>query len=255
MKTKYVVAALAVLAVVVIVAAGAQTGTLGAVPPKTRTPVNTITPVSTKTVVAPAATNTPARTGELTYGRVNVDSYNANPALEVNQRHTGNIAVFEDAGTAVLTLADGGNLTWAADTGTDLLNLTTGNLKVGNGTPGVTLGGEDAYVEGTFEVDGAADLASTLTLGAATLITATNGAAFAPLAVFQPLTAAGTVTPTITIPAAGRVVCLYNTSAQTINIADTGNQVLAGAWAAGQYDTLCVYSDGTRAIEIFRSNN
>lgn len=37
---------------------------------------------------------------------------------------------------------------------TDLVNILSGNLKVGNGTPGVTLNGEDAYVEGTFELDG-----------------------------------------------------------------------------------------------------
>lgn len=55
------------------------------------------------------------------------------------------------------------NLTTA---GTDNV---TGNLKVGNGTPSTTLNGEDAYVEGTFEVDGAlnfdgaADFASTIT--------------------------------------------------------------------------------------------
>ena len=32
---------------------------------------------------------------------------------------------------------------------------TTGDLTVGNGTPGVTQDGEDAYIEGTLEVDGA----------------------------------------------------------------------------------------------------
>jgi hypothetical protein len=37
---------------------------------------------------------------------------------------------------------------------TGYLNILTGNLKVGNGTPTTTLNGEDAYVEGTFEVDG-----------------------------------------------------------------------------------------------------
>jgi hypothetical protein len=33
-------------------------------------------------------------------------------------------------------------------------NILTGNLKVGDGTPDVTLNGEDAYVNGTLEVDG-----------------------------------------------------------------------------------------------------
>jgi cytoskeletal protein CcmA (bactofilin family) len=36
--------------------------------------------------------------------------------------------------------------------------VSNGNLKVGNGTPDTTLNGEDAYVEGTFEGDGNANL-------------------------------------------------------------------------------------------------
>lgn len=56
--------------------------------------------------------------------------------------------------TVVLSKVDAGYLTATTDA-TDGLNILTGNLKVGNGTPGVTLNGEDAYVEGTFEVDGA----------------------------------------------------------------------------------------------------
>lgn len=95
----------------------------------------------------------------------------------------------------------------------------------------------------------------TMILTAGTAITVTNGVAFAPTAAFQPIQAAGTVTPTITIPAAGRFTCIYNVSAQTINIADSGNQVLSAAWAAGQYDMLCGYSDGTRFIETDRSDN
>lgn len=36
----------------------------------------------------------------------------------------------------------------------DGFQILTGNLKVGNGTPGQTINGEDAYVEGLLEVDG-----------------------------------------------------------------------------------------------------
>jgi len=52
-------------------------------------------------------------------------------------------------------IAVSGDLTSGDDTvvGDDI--TVAGDLKVGNGTPGVTLNGEDAYVEGTFEVDGA----------------------------------------------------------------------------------------------------
>lgn len=56
--------------------------------------------------------------------------------------------------TATFSKADADFLSLTTDA-TDGLNILTGNLKVGNGTPGVTLNGEDAYVEGTFEVDGA----------------------------------------------------------------------------------------------------
>ena len=62
---------------------------------------------------------------------------------------------------------------------TGLFNVTVGNLKVGNGTPSLTLGGEDAYVEGTFEVDGAVrlDNASLTLRGIAYTIPAADGAA------------------------------------------------------------------------------
>jgi len=88
-----------------------------------------------------------------------------------------------------------------------------------------------------------------------TTATVTNGAAFAIAGSWQPITAAGAVTPTITIPAAGIVACIENTAAQTITIADSGNQVLTAVFAMGQYDVLCGYSDGTRFIETSRANN
>ena len=43
---------------------------------------------------------------------------------------------------------------------------TTGNLTVGDGTPTVTMDGEDSYVEGTFEVDGASRFDGAVTVGA-----------------------------------------------------------------------------------------
>jgi len=51
--------------------------------------------------------------------------------------------------------------------------IKDGGIKVGDGTPTVTQNGEDAYIEGTLEVDGAVRLDSTLTLsGVATLTSA-----------------------------------------------------------------------------------
>lgn len=45
----------------------------------------------------------------------------------------------------------------------------TGNLKVGDGTPTVSLNGEDAYIEGTLEVGAAIKASSGITLGTSTL--------------------------------------------------------------------------------------
>jgi hypothetical protein len=68
-------------------------------------------------------------------------------------------------GAGTLSLASGGmtlasgdlNLTTGDATLTaGDLDVTAGNLSIGNGTPGVTLDGEDAYIEGTLEVDGLA---------------------------------------------------------------------------------------------------
>ncbi len=44
-------------------------------------------------------------------------------------------------------------------TGNGLVNILTGSLKVGDGSPTITLDGEDAYIEGSLEVDGAVNLA------------------------------------------------------------------------------------------------
>ncbi|MCA9385641.1 hypothetical protein KC717_03260 [Candidatus Dojkabacteria bacterium] len=73
----------------------------------------------------------------------------------------------DDNGTNRFTIGDSGALAWLGGSGvnatlttgsaTDLVNILTGNLKVGDGSPSVALNGEDAYIEGTFEVDGTSD--------------------------------------------------------------------------------------------------
>lgn len=113
----------------------------------------------------------------------------------------------------------------------------------------------DTALGGALDVDGATTLAGMTYLTAGTGITVTNGAAFTATASIQPIRAATAVTPTITIPAAGARVCLYNTSANAITIADTGNQVLSGNVVLGQYDWLCLWSDGTRVMQTSTANN
>lgn len=88
-----------------------------------------------------------------------IDSNHTDAILNADQDGTGSIANFSDSGTNEYTF----DLT--AATFVNQLNLSD-DLKIGNGTPGVTLNGEDAYVEGTFEVDGAAQFDGTVTFNA-----------------------------------------------------------------------------------------
>lgn len=65
-----------------------------------------------------------------------------------------------------------GNLSVTANVGTSDFQIFTGNLKVGNGSESVTLNGEDAYIEGTFENAGGATFTGNTTFtGAANLFT------------------------------------------------------------------------------------
>jgi len=65
-----------------------------------------------------------------------------------------------------LTTTTSGNITATTAAGTGLFNILGGNLKVGNGTPGVSLNAEDAYIEGTLEVDGAVTFDGNLDINA-----------------------------------------------------------------------------------------
>lgn len=126
-------------------------------------------------------------------------------------------------------------------TGTDMATISNAGL--------MTLAG------GLVISDGDATIADDLKITKQTAITVTNGAAFTVTGTYQPIAAAGAVTPTITMGAAGDVVMIVNTSAQTITIADTSTTMLSAAWAGTQYDTLTLLCDGTNWLEISRSAN
>ena len=68
------------------------------------------------------------------------------------QDATDETAIFEKEDAEVLTLTT---------TAGDGLEIRTGNLFVGNGTPGETVNGEDLYVEGLSEFDGTANFDGT----------------------------------------------------------------------------------------------
>ena len=88
-----------------------------------------------------------------------------------------------------------------------------------------------------------------------TTLTVTDTDAIDPYGTFQPLTAVGTSTCSITIGSGGDFLYLVNTSAQSIIITDQTTVALAGNCTLGQYDSLYLICDGTRWVELGRSNN
>lgn len=105
--------------------------------------------------------------------------------------------------------------------------------------------------------DGDITLADDFIIEAQTAISVTDGSTITPTGTYQQLESAAEVTGTLTTSGltTGTTYEFIVTSNTTINIADTGVQRLAGAWAGGQYDVLAVRWDGTNWIERYRSDN
>lgn len=100
-----------------------------------------------------------------------------------------------------------------------------------------------------------ADFAQATAQGA---LTVTDGGTITATGSYQPLTAAGAVGATLggcAASNAGQVTTFINAGGQTITITDTGTTVLGGNAALGQYDTLVVWCDGTRQIQIAKADN
>lgn len=68
----------------------------------------------------------------------------------------GSDLIIDADADSILDETSDDNIRMTLGAATGLFSVLTGNMKVGNGTPGVAQDGEDAYVEGTLEVDGAA---------------------------------------------------------------------------------------------------
>ncbi len=154
--------------------------------------------------------------------------------LRVNNLES--LVTFRSTGSAVINAA-------TIDTGT-VTDLTSSLITV------------DSLMATSAAMDTVVMVETTIQPG--TTITATDAATITLSAAFQPLVAAGTVTPVLAAPStAGQRVTLINTSAQTINLADSGTARLSAAWAAGQYDTLTLMAPPDLAawVEVARSNN
>ena len=152
--------------------------------------------------------------------------------------------------TGATTLGGALDVTGAATVGGNAVVTGTSTLVGQVNTTGDAVIGDDLTVTDDTRLGGLFSIAAEVA------ISVTNGGAFTPTGTYQPLTSGGTVTPTITAGAqTGRLVTLINTSATTINLADSGTLKLSAAAALGQYDVLQLISDGTNWIELGRSNN
>lgn len=79
---------------------------------------------------------------------------------------------------------------------------------------------------------------------------------FAPNGFNQPIIAqTATAVVSFTVPSSPGIYVITNVGGANITLDDAGNTVMAGDFAMGQYDAAWFYSDGTRMIELGRSNN
>jgi hypothetical protein len=120
-----------------------------------------------RTYTLPNETGTICTTGSVCSGyQASLGYTAANVSLSNLSSVNINTALNATAGNLALQTTTSGNITLTTAVSGGLVNILTGNLKVGSGTPGLTLNGDDAYISGTLEADGNVDLGGTLTLGA-----------------------------------------------------------------------------------------
>lgn len=136
------------------------------------------------------------------------------------------------------------------------VDIATGNLKVGNGTPTFTQDGEDAYIEGTLE------LAENLVMGAQTTFSVVLGIPITPTGLYQPLTsgvptAGALVSPIAAGGTIGERLVLHNINAtQVITIDGTGTTVECQADVVlGAQDTLELLWNGADWICLTNYDN
>ena len=90
----------------------------------------------------------------------------ANQALSNLSGVNINAALNRTSGDLALQTTTSGNITLTTALTTGIVNVLSGNLQVGNGAPTVALNGEDAYIEGTLEVDGTSRFDAAVTVSA-----------------------------------------------------------------------------------------
>lgn len=140
------------------------------------------------------------------------------------------------------------NVTITPDTASETVNILTGNLKVGNGTPGLTQDGEDAYVEGTLEADGAVNFGSTMAV--ADTVTITD---ISPDLVFDDSTVGEA---NFSMIADGDVFYIWNDSTAILTLSEAGTlsldeDLLVDDITFNTDNTFSVGLDATKPLKIW----
>lgn len=128
------------------------------------------------------------------------------------------------------------------------------------GTDGslTTAAGVTVSAGGLTLSDGNAVIADFTRIVSQTVLTMTDNGVITPTGSYQSITAAATTAGTLggcAASIAGARVTIVNAVAQAITITDTGNTVLSGNAVLNQYDTLVVLCDGTRWIQLGKTDN
>lgn len=169
--------------------------------------------------------------------------------------------VFTDATdeTSTILKTDGAYTTWTT-VAADGVNFLTGNVKIGNGTPGQTIDGEDLYVEGLVEIDsliypdGGIKKNVVVTTDGALSVSAAQ--MYGTFFVADNATATNDTDYTLPTAVAGMSACFYDNGAGTGGIiidANTGDEILldgTGVGAADAIDSPGVGGDGANGDTI-----
>lgn len=164
-------------------------------------------------------------------------SVTANGNLDINGT---NLYIGADQGIYVDETSDG-VATMAMGAGTDKFSFLTGNLLVGNGTPSSTQDGEDLYVEGKVEVDGA------LIHGSTTVTPSLDALAITPAYDLYIIGSSGAVSVTLQACSVnGQIVTLAGEDNNNVTINDSNVRTHDGsAEVIGQYDVVSFICVGT----------
>lgn len=199
-------------------------------------------------VISPAGAEVASQATSIrrTFYPFHIDANHSDAILNADQDGTGSIANFSDGGTNEYTFDQ------SSATFVNQLNLSD-DLKVGDGTPGVTLNGEDVYIEGTLEVDGASNLAGAITFGSGGLTlggVVTNAEDLEHIGLMTHLTTAFTYTAsaggTVTLATigAGEEWLVHEVLLEvTTNFDATGDDAVLTIGDGNDPDGFCVLAD------------